>query len=42
MLRQLCAVIVLIGMFVATPVWAAQMSRPQVEYSADSTTQSED
>lgn len=42
MLRQLCAVIVLVGMFVATPVWAAQMSRPQVEYSADSTIQSEE
>jgi uncharacterized protein DUF4412 len=42
MSRQLCAVIVLAGVFVSTPLWAAQLSRPQVEYSADSTVQSEE
>ena len=42
MSRQLCAVIVLAGVFVSTPLWAAQLSRPQVEYSADSTMQTEE
>ncbi|NOT22804.1 MAG: DUF4412 domain-containing protein [Nitrospiraceae bacterium] len=42
MLRRLCALIALATLFAATPVWAAQMSRPQVEYSADSMIQSEE
>ena len=42
MLRHLCALIALAGLFGTTPVWAAQMNRPQAEYSADSTIQSED
>jgi hypothetical protein len=42
MLRRLCALIVLAGMFGTTPLWATQMSHPQVEYSADSTIQNEE
>ena len=42
MVRPLCALIVLAGVFGATSVWAAQPSRPQVEYSADSTIQHEE
>ena len=42
MLRRLCALIVLAGIFGTTPLWAAQMSRPQAEYSADSTIQNEE
>ena len=42
MLRRLCTVIVLAGVFVSTPLWAAQLSRPQVEYSADETMQNEE
>lgn len=42
MLRRLCTLIVLAGLFGATPVWALQPSRPQVEYSADSTIQNEE
>lgn len=42
MLRRLCALIALGSMLSATPVWAAQLSRPQVEYSADSTMQNEE
>ena len=42
MLRRLCTLIVLAGMFGTTPLWATQMSRPQVEYSADSTIQNEE
>ena len=42
MSRQLCALIVLAGVFVTTPLWAAQLSRPQVEYSADSVMQNEE
>ena len=42
MSQRLCAVIVLAGIFGAIPVGAAQLSRPQVEYSADSTIQSEE
>jgi len=40
--QRLCAVIVLAIMFGAIPGWAAQLSRPQVEYSADSTIQNEE
>ena len=32
-------VFVLAGVFVSAPLWAAQLSRPQVEYSADSVMQ---
>ena len=42
MSQRLCALIVLAGVFGAIPVWAAQLSRPQVEYSADSVIQSEE
>ena len=42
MSRRLCALIVLVGVFGATPLWAAQLNRPQVEYSADSVIQSEE
>jgi len=42
MLRRLCSMIVLAGVFGAIPVWAAQLSRPQVEYSADATIQNEE
>lgn len=42
MLRRLCTVIVLASVFVSTPLWAAQLSRPQVEYSADETMQTEE
>jgi hypothetical protein len=42
MSRQLCAVIVLAGAFASTPIWSAQLSRPQVEYSADSVEQTEE
>ena len=42
MLRRLCVLIVLAGAFSATPLWSAQPSRPQVEYSADSTIQNEE
>jgi hypothetical protein len=42
MLRRLCSVIVLASLFGATTVWSAQLSRPQVEYSADSVMQTED
>ena len=42
MLRRLCALIVLAGVFGTTQLWAAQLSRPQVEYSADSTIQNEE
>ena len=42
MLRRLCSVIVLAGVFGAIPVWAAQLSRPQAEYSADATIQNEE
>ena len=42
MLRRLCTVIVLAGVFVSTPLWAAQLNRPQVEYSADETMQTEE
>lgn len=42
MSQRLCALIVLVGVFGAIPVGAAQLSRPQVEYSADSTVQNEE
>lgn len=42
MSQRLCAVIVLAIVFGAIPGWAAQLSRPQVEYSADSVIQSEE
>lgn len=42
MLRRLCTLIVLAGVFGATSLWAAQLSRPQAEYSADSLMQTED
>jgi len=39
---RLCTMIVLASLFVAVPVWAAQLSPPKVEYSADSVMQTED
>ena len=42
MLRRLCTVIVLAGVFGMAPLWAAQLSRPQAEYSADSMIQNEE
>ena len=42
MSQRWCAVIVLAIVFGAIPGWAAQLSRPQVEYSADSVIQSEE
>ena len=42
MSQRLCTLIVLASVFGAIPVWAGQLSRPQVEYSADSTMQTED
>ena len=42
MLRRLCTLIALASVFGVTPVWASQLSRPQVEYSADSVMQTED
>jgi hypothetical protein len=42
MSQRLCAFIVLVSVWSATPLWAAQLSRPQAEYSADATIQSEE
>lgn len=42
MSQRLCTLIVLAIVFGAIPVWAAQLSRPQVEYSADSVMQNEE
>lgn len=42
MSRRLSAVIVFAGLLVSTPLWAAQLSRPQAEYSADSVMQTEE
>ena len=42
MSRRLCTLIVLAIVFGTTPLWAAQLSRPQVEYSADSVMQNEE
>jgi len=39
---RLCTMIVLASLFGTVPVWAAQLSRPQVEYSADSVMQTEE
>ncbi|MGH7228798.1 MAG: DUF4412 domain-containing protein [Nitrospiraceae bacterium] len=39
---RLCTMIVLASLFCTVPVWAAQLSRPQVEYSADSVMQTEE
>src|SRR5437870_11624680 len=39
---RLCTMIVLASVFGAIPVWATQLSRPQVEYSADSVMQTEE
>ena len=39
---RLCAFVVLVSLCGATPLWAAQLSRPQVEYSADATIQNEE
>ena len=39
---RLCTMIVLASLFGTIPVWAAQLSRPKVEYSADSIMQTED
>jgi hypothetical protein len=42
MLRRLFILIVLAGVFGTTQLWAGQLSRPQVEYSADSVMQTEE
>jgi len=42
MSQRLYTLIVLAIVFGTTPVWATQLSRPQVEYSADSVMQTED
>jgi len=42
MSRRLCSLILLAGVFGATPLWAVQLSRPQAEYSADSMMQTEE
>ncbi len=42
MSRRLSAVIVFAGLLVSTPLWAAQLTRPQAEYSADSVMQTEE
>ena len=42
MSRRLCLLIVFAGVISATQLWAAQLSRPQVEYSADSVMQNEE
>ena len=42
MLRRLYTVIALAGVFASTPLWAAQLSRPQVEYAADEMMQTEE
>jgi hypothetical protein len=42
MIRHLCALITLASVFSAIPAWAAQLSRPQAEYSADATIQNEE
>jgi hypothetical protein len=42
MSQQLRVLIALAVIFSATPLWAAQLSRPQVEYSADETMQTEE
>jgi len=42
MFRRLCAVLALAGALLSTPLWAVQLSRPTVEYSADSMMQTEE
>ena len=42
MSHRLCTLIVLAIVFCAIPSWAAQLGRPQVEYSADSVIQNEE
>ena len=42
MSQQLRVLMALAVIFSATPLWAAQLSRPQVEYSADETMQTEE
>jgi Domain of unknown function (DUF4412) len=42
MFRRLYALVTLATVLGATPIWAAQLTRPQVEYSADSTIQNEE
>jgi hypothetical protein len=42
MFRRLCALIAFATVFSAIPAWAAQLSRPQAEYSADATIQNEE
>ena len=42
MSRCLGTLIVLLSVVLTTPLWAAQLSRPQVEYSADSVMQNEE
>lgn len=42
MLRRLSILISVVSALAVTPIWAAQLSRPQVEYSADSTIQNEE
>jgi hypothetical protein len=42
MLRRLCTVIALAGVFAPSLLLAAQLNRPQVEYSADETMQTEE
>jgi hypothetical protein len=42
MFQRLCAGIVFAIMCVSSPLWAAQMSRPQAEYTADESIQTEE
>ncbi|HKP01099.1 MAG TPA: DUF4412 domain-containing protein [Nitrospiraceae bacterium] len=42
MLRRLSILISLVSALAVTQIWASQLSRPQVEYSADSTIQNEE
>lgn len=42
MSRRLSTLLVLASLLVSTPLWAVQLSRPQVEYSADSVMQTEE
>lgn len=42
MLRRLSTLISVVSALAVAPIWATQLSRPQVEYSADSTIQNEE
>ena len=42
MSQRFCAGIILVIACISSPLWAAQMSRPQAEYSADESIQTED